>query len=74
MKNSTGYLETETPTEADTGKNILRYFKNAGKLQISQPNWKDKDGSEKRGKTVTLDIAALKGNPAALDIIKQIVR
>ena len=74
MKNSANYWETERPLEADTGRNVLRYFKEAGKLQISQPNWKDKDGQEKHGKTVTLDVTALKGSPEALDIIKQIVK
>lgn len=38
------YWETETPITADTGKNILRYFDGAGKLQASMPNWTDLNG------------------------------
>ena len=53
------YWETETPAVVDTGKNILRYFEQAGKVQISMPNWKNADGENKPGKTVTVDIAAL---------------
>jgi len=53
------YWEIEDPEVIDTGVNILRLFPKAGKLQVSQPNWVDKDGTEKVGKTVTLDLQAL---------------
>jgi len=53
------YWETETPTMIDTGKNILRYFSEAGKLQVSMPYWTDGAGEKKSGKTVTVDVAAV---------------
>ncbi len=53
------YWEEETPVVVETAKNVLRWFPRAGKLQISLPNWTDKEGSEKPGKTVTLDVEAL---------------
>jgi prophage antirepressor-like protein len=68
------YWKTETPVEVDTGKNVLCYFNSAGKLQISLPNWKDDNGQVLRGKTVTLDINALKDNPIVFGIIKQIAQ
>ena len=67
------YWENEQPTTIDTGKNILRYFKEAGKLQVSQPNWINKENEEKPGKTVTVDLKALKETPEALKLIKQII-
>ena len=50
------FWETEKPMTADTGRNIIEFFPDAGKLSISKPNWTDKEGNEKRGKTVLLDI------------------
>ena len=67
------YWEQETPVEVDTGKNILRYFKQAGKLQVSMPYWTNDAGEKRQGKTVTLDIAALKGNPGALELMRKIM-
>jgi hypothetical protein len=67
------YWETEKPIIADTGKNILRYFEDAGKLQVSMPNWTDPNGASKPGKTITLDVAAIKNNAEAMDILRRIV-
>ena len=67
------YWEQEQPKVVDTGKNILRYFPQAGKLQVCQPNWTDGTGQEKQGKTVTLDIQALTEMPEAVDILKEIL-
>ena len=53
------YWETETPVEVDTGKNVLRYFPQADKLQIAMPYWTNADGETKQGKTVALNISAL---------------
>lgn len=68
------FWETEKPMTADTGKNVIEYFPDAGKLSISKPNWTDKDGNEKRGKTVLLDLAAVASTPAAISILKQVVK
>ena len=68
------FWETEKPMTADTGKNVIEYFPDAGKLSISKPNWTDKEGNEKRGKTVLLDLAAVASTPAAISILKQVVK
>lgn len=67
------YWEQEQPTIISTGKNILRYFPKAGKLQVSQPNWTNDKGEEKPGKTVTLDIEAARETPEAVELIKQAI-
>ena len=71
MKNN--YWENETPVEVDTGKNILKYFKQAGKLQISMPYWEDDAGERRQGKTVTLDLTALRGSAAGLEVVRGIM-
>lgn len=68
------YWETETPIRASTKKNELEYYREAGKLAISRPSWTDGSGESKRGKTVTLDLAALKESPEALSLLQKIVK
>ena len=68
------FWEVERPMTADTGKNVIEYFPNAGKLSISKPNWTDKAGNEKRGKTVLLDLAAAASTPAAVTILETVVK
>lgn len=66
--------ETEKPKVADTGKNILEFFPEARKLSVSKPNWTDKEGNEKRGKTVLLDLAAVEAAPAAVALLETVVK
>lgn len=66
--------ETEKPKVADTGKNILEFFPEARKLSVSKPNWTDKEGNEKRGKTVLLDLAAVAAAPAAVALLEEVVK
>jgi hypothetical protein len=65
------YWEREQPVMADTGRNILRLFESAGKLQVSMPYWIDTNGEQKPGKTITLDVGALLTSPEALDILRR---
>jgi hypothetical protein len=64
------YWEEEEPIVVDTGENVLRLFENARKLQISRPDWTNKNGSRTLGKTVTLDVEAVLKNPEAIDLFK----
>jgi superfamily I DNA and/or RNA helicase len=75
MKNYLGnrYWENEKPVVVNTGKNILRFYKNAGKLQISKQDWNIGGVRIAMGEIVTLDITALKRTPEGLEIIKQIL-
>ena len=66
------YWETETPIRASTRKNELEYYREAGKLAISRPSWTDGSGESKRGKTVTLDLAALRESPEAARLLLMI--
>jgi hypothetical protein len=67
------YWEAEQPITVDTGKNVLRLFEKAGKLQVSMPYWTGADGETKNGKTVTLDIEAIESTPDAIGILQRII-
>ena len=66
------YWERPADHEIDTGRNILRYFSEAGRLQICMPRWTNKDGIEKQGKTVALNLDALRKTPEAVELFKKI--
>ena len=68
------FWETEKPMTANTGKNVIEYSPDAGKLSISKPNWTDREGNEKRGKTVLLDLAAVASTPAAVTILETVLK
>lgn len=67
------YWEDETPIIADTGKNVLRYFPQAGRLQIANPEW-IKNGEQRRGKTVTLNVTAAADNAEAVRLLKAMMK
>jgi len=71
---SVRYWEDTQPLVVDTKRNILRYYEGACKLQVSMPNWTDDKEQERQGKTVTLDVTALRECPEAMEIIKQIAK
>ena len=62
------YWEAEQPREADCGWVRLRYFEQAGKLQV-QHLWRDKAGQLRPGRVVTLDAEALALAPEARAIL-----
>lgn len=66
------YWNTETPIVIDTGANVLRYYAEPGKLQVSLPDWNDKAGKPHPGKTVAVDINALRANTQAVELLKQL--
>ena len=71
MKN---YWENPADYEIDTGKNILRYWQSAGKLQICMPKWTDKDGVEKNGNALRSASTLSEKRTAALNWLKRYSR
>jgi len=67
------YWETETPIISATDRNLIRYFKNAGRLQVAAVYKNKKTGELKQGKTATLDVEDMAANPEALDLLQQII-
>ena len=52
---------------------MLRYYADAGKLQVCMPNWTDNDGELKQGKTVALNLDAVQGSPEAMQLLEKIL-
>lgn len=70
------YWEYENPLVIETTKNVLRYFPQAGKLQVSLPSWTNDKGEEQPGKTVTLDVESLQlseDREKAIDILQSVL-
>lgn len=67
------YWTEEKPTVVDTGANVFRYYKNAGKLQISLPDYQNRDGDSCQGKTVAVDVEALQANSKAMSLFAEIL-
>jgi len=67
------YWKKDPDAQIDTGGNIFRYYREAGKLQISKPTWKDRDGNEKPGKTLTIDLDSLREADGGLEFLQHIL-
>lgn len=71
---SNRYWEKETPMLCETTKNTLRWFSEAGRLQVSAAPWEDKTTGEQRpGKMVSLNVTALAGNAEAVRILTEVL-
>lgn len=67
------YWERERPKEADAGRVRLRYFEQAGKLQVVQL-WRDDAGQVRPGKTVTLDVESLSAHEGSRGLLAEFLR
>ena len=65
------YWDLEVPLEASSEKSRLRYYKEAERLQIASL-WTDREGRERLGKVVVLDVKDLP--PPAAEILLQFIR
>ena len=71
------FWEKEHPIVLFSEKNRLEWYKNAGMLSISKPEWAGEDGHPRQGKTVVLNIPAMADSEhrgAALEMFHEIVR
>jgi len=67
------YWESKPDITVDTGKNILNYWREEGKLQVCMPYWTDSDGNQKQGKTVTINIDAVQTTPEAVRLFEKLI-
>ena len=67
------YYYDEPDSQIDTGKNLLRYYRGAARLQVQMPKWTNADGEEKPGKTVALNLDALRETPGAVEFLQKIL-
>ena len=67
---STRYWETEHPEDARAGKTLLRWYRQAGKLQFHR-TFLAQDGTCKTAAVVTIDLKALGESPEALALLQR---
>ncbi|HBF36539.1 MAG TPA: hypothetical protein DDW50_04380 [Firmicutes bacterium] len=67
------YWETETPQTIKTGRNFLKYFKGAGRLQVAALYKDQTTGEIKQGKTAVLDMEDLALHPQSLDLLQSFI-
>ena len=77
------YWLYEEPETHETGKNVIRYYREAGKIQIAMPDYTDayKDKwtgrlieQKKPGKLTALDLEALADDPDTLEWLISILQ
>ena len=64
------------PKLINSEENRLEWYKNAGMLSISKPEWAGADGHPRQGKTVVLNIPAMADSEhrePALEMFQEIV-
>lgn len=66
------YYDKEQPIEVISEEHgEMRYYKEAGKIQVSKPKWiSPHDQKLHHGKTVTLDIGKFKGNQDMINLLQ----
>lgn len=64
------YWENEKPVVVKSTKNTIAWYPQAGRLQVSLADWVNDKGEVCRGKTVTLDIDALRESDDADNAVK----
>ena len=64
------YWETEEPQTATLKFGVIRLYSQAGKICFCYPDYKDKYGATRMGKTVALHVDDVKANPEAMAIFR----
>jgi hypothetical protein len=67
------YWETEKPQMIQTPRNLVKYYKEAGRLQVSILYKDSQTGEPRQGKTATLDAEDCAINPEILDILQKFI-
>ena len=67
------YWERETPIIVENDKNRLTWFPMAGKLQISHPDRVLASGKQRRGRTITFDVAFARRDTAKAAQVRELL-
>ena len=67
------FYETEQPELVKVKSGEVRLFHDCQRLAISKPQWKDKEGNYQMGKTVSIDLAANKGNQELIELFEHAI-
>lgn len=66
------FYEKEQPETVIVKSGELRLFRNSQRLGVSKPSWSNSEGVH-MGKTVTVDLAANKGNQEMIELFERVI-
>lgn len=66
------FYEKEQPETVIVKSGELRLYKDGQRLAVSKPSWSNSDGVH-MGKTVTVDLAANKGNQEMIELFEHVI-
>ena len=67
------FYETEQPELVIVVSGEMRLYHNGQRLAVSKPQFTDKDGQKRIGKTVSIDLAANKGNQELIRLLQNAI-
>lgn len=66
------FYEKEQPELVTVKGSELRFYKVGQRLAVSKPSWSNSEGVH-MGKTVTVDLAANKGNQELIELFERVI-
>lgn len=66
------FYEKEQPEFVTVKGGELRLYKEGQRLAVSKPSWSNSEGVH-MGKTVTIDLAANKGNQEMIELFERVI-
>lgn len=66
------FYEKEQPETVIVKSGELRLYKEGQRLAVSKPSWSNSEGVH-MGKTVTVDLAANKGNQEMIELFERVI-
>ena len=66
------FYDKESPELLVVQGNEFRLYTQGQRLAVSKPQWIDKGGNYQMGKTVSIDLAANKGNQKLIELFERV--
>lgn len=67
------FYETEQPELVSVISGEFRLYRSGQRLAVSKPQFTDNDGQKRIGKTVSIDLAANKGNQELIRLLQSAI-
>lgn len=67
------FYEIEQPELVTFTSGEMRLYHKGQRLAVSKPQFTDNDGQKRMGKTVSIDLAANKGNQELLGLLQNVI-
>lgn len=67
------FYNAEQPELVIVKSGEFRLYQTGERLSVSKPQWIDKEGNYQMGKTVSIDLAANKGNQELIQLLQKAI-